>query len=182
MQHTTFLGLKLNLGCLFQQFKRPDRHKASAKISRKTPRFGSQTQDSRKFYKIPLEINWPHTNVVMETTSSNKKNRCPDMQRHTVELSNVIYNAASQRFEALATVHGGTEARKFACAIEAPIDMSFEDAATGLTTQALRRNAGRGGLSSKHMFHPSKVQRALRSVLPTKRSFDPFDMLRRLAA
>jgi hypothetical protein len=104
------------------------------------------------------------------------------MQRHTVELNNVIYNATSQRFEALATVHNGVETRKFACAIDAPIDMSFEDASEGLATQALRRHAGRNGLSSKQVFNPIMAQRAMRAAKPTKRAFDPFEMLRRLAA
>lgn len=38
------------------------------------------------------------------------------MQNHAVELNNVIYNAASQSFEALATVYAGASLRSFACA------------------------------------------------------------------
>lgn len=59
-----------------------------------------------------------------------------------VELSNVIYNAATQSFEALARVHDPAGARSYACAIDAPIDMEFDRAAEGLTCQALRRHRG----------------------------------------
>jgi hypothetical protein len=140
----------------------------------KTARFTKVLQNSPRNEENKTQC------IIHET--SNNKNRCPDMQRHTVELNNVIYNATSQRFEALATVHGGTETRKFACAIDAPIDMSFEDASVGLTTQALRRHSGRGGLSSSQVFNPTLAQRTIRAAAPTKRNFDPFDMLRRLAA
>jgi len=68
-----------------------------------------------------------------------------------VELTSVIYNAADQTFEALATVHDGTESKRYACAINAPIEMSFEDAAKGLETQARRRHAGTAGLASKYI-------------------------------
>ena len=71
------------------------------------------------------------------------------MQTHTIQLSDVIYNAANQSFEALVTVHNDDGSRRYACAIDAPIDMSFEDAAKGLKTQAMRRHAGRGGLFSQ---------------------------------
>lgn len=80
------------------------------------------------------------------------------MHRHTlhkhkrpVELTNVIYNAADQTFEALATVHDGAQSKRYACAINAPIEMSFEDAAKGLETQARRRHAGTAGLASKYI-------------------------------
>ena len=63
------------------------------------------------------------------------------MQIVPLQLSDVIYNAANQTFEALVTVHDASGARSYACAIDAPITMEFEDAASGLSTQAMRRHA-----------------------------------------
>ena len=51
------------------------------------------------------------------------------MQTVPLELSDVIYNAATQSFEARVTVHDRTGARSYACAIDAPITMEFADAA-----------------------------------------------------
>lgn len=62
------------------------------------------------------------------------------MQTRPIQLSDVIYNAANQCFEALVTVDTGETARKYPCAIKAPITMSFDEAAIGLTKQALRRH------------------------------------------
>jgi hypothetical protein len=45
------------------------------------------------------------------------------MQNQAVELNSVIYNAANQSFEALATLYAGTSSRSFACANNAPIDI-----------------------------------------------------------
>ncbi len=64
-----------------------------------------------------------------------------------LQFSDVIYNAANQTFEALVTVHDRSGARRYACAISAPIEMEFEEAAKGLSTQAMRRH-GRGDLGS----------------------------------
>lgn len=103
------------------------------------------------------------------------------MYNRAVELNNVIYNAANQSFEALATVYAGKSSRSFACAIEAPIDMSFEDAAAGLKTQAIRRFDGRGGLSSTHPL--IKVQAQVRAGrTPPQKPVDAFEMLRQIAA
>ena len=41
------------------------------------------------------------------------------MQTNPIKLTDVIYNAANQSFEACVTVYGETGARKYACAIEA---------------------------------------------------------------
>ncbi|MEO0766064.1 MAG: orotidine 5-phosphate decarboxylase [Pseudomonadota bacterium] len=71
-----------------------------------------------------------------------------------LQFSDVIYNAANQTFEALVTVHDASGARRYACAIHAPIDMEFEDAARGLSTQAIRRH-GRGDLGSILQFPPA---------------------------
>ena len=108
------------------------------------------------------------------------------MQTQAVELNNVIYNAANQSFEALVTVYAKTSSRSFACAINAPIDMTFEDAAQGLSTQALRRFNGhnfhgRVGLSSTHPANTSTPQVRAGRTQPRK-VMDAFDILRRLAA
>ena len=70
------------------------------------------------------------------------------MQSYPTELSDVIYNAATQCFEARVTVYDAGRPRSYACAIEAPITMTFEDAAKGLATQARRRHVARRGLAS----------------------------------
>ena len=103
------------------------------------------------------------------------------MQNQAVELNSVIYNAANQSFEALATVYAETTPSSFACAINAPIDMNFKDAAKGLTTQALRRFNGNAGLSSAHpLSMPSPMVRAER--MQPRKVVDAFEMLRQLAA
>lgn len=70
------------------------------------------------------------------------------MQTYQTQITDVIYNASTQCFEALVILHDAGKSRKYACAISAPITMSFEDAAKGLTQQAERRHASRLGLSS----------------------------------
>lgn len=70
------------------------------------------------------------------------------MQTYQTQLSDVIYNAGTQCFEALVTLHDGGKPRRYACAINAPITMTFQDAATGLTKQAQRRHQARNGLGS----------------------------------
>ncbi|WP_298859686.1 orotidine 5-phosphate decarboxylase [uncultured Sulfitobacter sp.] len=78
---------------------------------------------------------------------------------HTqVHLSQVIYNAATQSFEALATVKTKTDSKTFPCSIEAPITMSFERAASGLKTQALRANASGTGMYSQMRHHMATVR------------------------
>ena len=62
------------------------------------------------------------------------------MQTYKTELSDVIYNAANQAFEALVTVRDFGHTHKYPCAITAPITMDFKDAAEGLTRQANRRH------------------------------------------
>lgn len=97
------------------------------------------------------------------------------MQTQTVQLSDVIYNAANQTFEALATVHKDGRTRKYACEINAPIAMTFEEAADGLSKQALRRETHRGGLHSEVSAHVAH-QRAGRP------RFDPRRWLEELMA
>jgi hypothetical protein len=72
--------------------------------------------------------------------------------KHTrIQISDVVYNAASQSFEALVSIDTGTGLCRYPCAIDAPISMNFTNAAIGLKTQALRRHiAGTGLLSRMH--------------------------------
>jgi len=88
------------------------------------------------------------------------------MQTQKIQLADVIYNATEQCFEALVTVYDADTARKYACAINAPITMSYADAAGGLSKQALRRHASHNGMYSE-IRHPAPVQRAGRP------GFDP---------
>jgi hypothetical protein len=75
------------------------------------------------------------------------------MYTQPVQLNDVIYNAAEQSFEALVTVYEDGNMRKYACAIDAPIEMSFADAAAGLRKQAMRRHKQRGGMYSEVTRH-----------------------------
>lgn len=95
------------------------------------------------------------------------------IEQPNVHINDVIYNASTQCFEALVSVHAGTRASKYPCAIEAPITMSFEDATEGLMTQALRRHSQRSGLHSQMRNH-APLPRAGRQ------RFDPRDWLEQL--
>jgi hypothetical protein len=64
------------------------------------------------------------------------------------QMTDVFYNAAEQAFEATVTVYDKGETVSYPCAISAPITMSFEDAAKGLTKQALRRHGKPSALRS----------------------------------
>lgn len=88
------------------------------------------------------------------------------MKTHPIQMNDVIYNAATQCFEALVTVHDGDRSRKYACEINAPLSMSFKDAAAGLKRQAERRHLHRGG-----MF--SELKRATPSQRSGRPRFDP---------
>ncbi|MEO0939257.1 MAG: orotidine 5-phosphate decarboxylase [Pseudomonadota bacterium] len=94
------------------------------------------------------------------------------MMNPSVQLSDVVYNAATQSFEARAIVHFETGVRIYPCAIDAPITMSFEDAAAGLSRQALRRHQSGRGLRACIPAQPAR----------RKPRIDPFQMLRRRAA
>jgi|AntRauMFilla1563_2_1112583.scaffolds.fasta_scaffold40522_2 ATP-dependent protease HslVU (ClpYQ) peptidase subunit len=78
----------------------------------------------------------------------------------TTTLSEVIYNPANQCFEALVSVRESGSSRRYACAIEAPITMSFEDAARGLHTKALRLHAADTCLYSQMRHHVAAVRKA----------------------
>lgn len=90
------------------------------------------------------------------------------MQTVPLQLSDVIYNAASQSFEALVTVHDQRGARSYACAINAPIEMTFEDAASGLATQAMRRHT-HGRADANQMPAAAVPQRAGRMATGLRR-------------
>lgn len=95
------------------------------------------------------------------------------MQTRPIRSQDIRYNAATQSFEALVTVRKGDVSRSYACAIAAPITMSFAEAAEGLRIQAMRRMTGRGGLHST-LKRLTPAQRAGR------RSFDPIRWLEKL--
>lgn len=93
---------------------------------------------------------------------------------HTqVMLSDVIYNAGNQCFEALVTVRMDDLTKTYPCAIEAPISMSFEKAAEGLQTQALRKNK-----QGAQMY--SQMRRHVAGVRAGRQRFDPRTWLAQL--
>jgi hypothetical protein len=95
------------------------------------------------------------------------------MKQSNVQIGPVAYNAATQCFEALVTVHDGGTTKKFPCAIEAPISMSFERATQGLKKQALRRLDGRKGLQSQ-------MRKRVAEVRAGRPGFDPRNWLAHL--
>ncbi|KIN63228.1 Orotidine 5'-phosphate decarboxylase [Sulfitobacter noctilucicola] len=83
-----------------------------------------------------------------------------------IQIKDVRYNAASQSFEAAVTIHDNATVRTYACDFSAPMTLSFEDAAKGLSKQAVRRHQHRGGLFSR------LDQKGMRTSKP-HRKFDP---------
>jgi len=72
------------------------------------------------------------------------------MQTLNIQISDVIYNAATQTFDALVTVKDTTGTVKYPCSIEAPITLPFAEAAKGLKQQAVRRHSQpAGGIYAK---------------------------------
>lgn len=80
------------------------------------------------------------------------------MTHRRIELSEVIYNAAEQSFEATATIHDARAQYRYACVINGPITMRFEDAAAALTNQATRRHQSVRGLRSETRHHIPKAR------------------------
>ena len=80
------------------------------------------------------------------------------MTHRRLELRDVTYNAATQRFEGLVTVHHARHSYRYACAIDAPITMSFEAAAAGLSKQAERRHQRISCLRSETRHHLPKTR------------------------
>ncbi|WP_189799425.1 orotidine 5-phosphate decarboxylase [Tateyamaria sp. syn59] len=103
------------------------------------------------------------------------------MQTVPLQLSDVIYNAATQSFEALVTVHDDRGARSYACAINAPITMAFEDAAEGLATQAMRRHTF-GRSRNMHLPAAKTPRRPNRLAGLRRMTIDKFATLRPRAA
>lgn len=80
------------------------------------------------------------------------------MTQPMIRISDVMYNAATQCFEAMVTIGAGERAVRYPCEIEAPITMSFEQAAKGLKTQALRRHRKGNGMYSQMRRHVAKAR------------------------
>ena len=104
------------------------------------------------------------------------------MSNVPLQLSDVIYNAATQSFEALVTLHDNRGARSYACAINAPIELSFEDAAAGLATQARRRHrAGRAdSVNVPGVTDPERTERIVAQL--RRMALDRGDLQQRHAA
>ena len=75
------------------------------------------------------------------------------MQIRPVQLTDVTYNAAEQAFDALVSVYDDNAVKKYACSIEAPITMSYAEAAEGLKVQALRCHQQQKGMVSEVSRH-----------------------------
>ena len=103
------------------------------------------------------------------------------MQTVPLQLSDVIYNAATQSFEALVTIHDAGNTRSYACAIDAPITMEYEDAAKGLATQAMRRHT-HGRSDALHMPRAAAPRRVNRLAGLRRMTIDKFATLRPRAA
>jgi hypothetical protein len=88
------------------------------------------------------------------------------MKQTSIRIGHVAYNAATQCFEALVTVHSDGRTKNIPCAIEAPITMSFARAAEGLKKQALRRQGRNLGLFSQ-------MRRQVADVRAGRPRFDP---------
>ncbi|MEP2919962.1 MAG: orotidine 5-phosphate decarboxylase [Sulfitobacter sp.] len=95
------------------------------------------------------------------------------MSKQKIQISEVVYNAANQCFEALVSVDTGNKMIKYPCSIDAPITMSFEQATKGLTTQALRRHKSRNGMHSQMRHHVATVRAG-------RQRFDPRSWLAQL--
>lgn len=80
------------------------------------------------------------------------------MKNTDIQIGQVAYNAATQCFEALVSVHTNGQIKKFPCAIQAPITMSFERASEGLASQAMRMSGNRAGLHSQIRPHLATVR------------------------
>lgn len=80
------------------------------------------------------------------------------MQTQSIQLSDVIYNAAEQTFEALVAVHQDGTSRRYACSIDAPITMTFKQAAEGLKKQAIRRDRSGSGIYSERVLRAAKLR------------------------
>jgi len=71
------------------------------------------------------------------------------MPAYRTEVSNLTYNPATQRFEALVIFHEGSDRTSYPCDLAAPIDSDFAHVTRALVVQAKirRAKAGRGLMS-----------------------------------
>ena len=77
-----------------------------------------------------------------------------------VDLSNIIYNPATQAFEGRAIVHDPDGMRSYACAVNAPITTDYSRASERLAAQALRRHDDvrvRPTLPQAHIYGAAKT-------------------------
>lgn len=95
------------------------------------------------------------------------------MTKQKIKIDEVVYNAANQCFEAMVSVGTGSKTSKYPCSIEAPINMSFEQASKGLMKQAMRRHQSPTGLHSQMRSHVATVRAG-------RQRFDPREWLAQL--
>lgn len=86
-------------------------------------------------------------------------------------VSDVIYNAATQSFEATVTLFENNAGVKYACSVPAPITMSFQDATRRLIAQARRQQKTPVGLRARMLPPHSDPRNAPQ--------FSPVQVLRR---
>jgi len=70
-------------------------------------------------------------------------------QNPAARVSDVMYNAATQSFEATVTFFENGTATRYACEVPAPITMSFRDATHRLIAQARRQQKTSGSLQAR---------------------------------
>lgn len=88
------------------------------------------------------------------------------MQTLKTELSEVIYNAADQAFEAKVIVYEGQGQFSYPCSVPGHITMAFEAASEKLAAQALRKHGAPQPLRSKLMATAlPKLRRIVRPEL-----------------
>ena len=95
------------------------------------------------------------------------------MKQTQIQISDVFYNAATQCFEALVSVGPSTDTKKYPCSIKAPMSMGFDEAAKGLSTQALRQHSQKSGMYSQMRGHVPKMRNG-------RERFDPRTWLAQL--
>lgn len=99
----------------------------------------------------------------------------------TARISDVIYNAQNQSFEATVTLFERGAPVKYACALPAPITMSFPDATSALIMQARRQQRTPDGLPVR-MIPATPPPRHSRAAMAIWRSWSHSGFLRRRVA
>ncbi|MEP2028711.1 MAG: orotidine 5-phosphate decarboxylase [Paracoccaceae bacterium] len=101
----------------------------------------------------------------------------------SARISDVIYNAANQSFEATVTLFESSVPVKYACQISAPITMSFDEASRRLIAQARRQQKTPSALRARMMpAHCRAVPRRPRTSLKIWQSWSHSGFLRRRVA